>query len=438
MMTAVRARAQRAPRKRALPVRSPLRARRVAWLGLLLGPLGCAPSAFDRLNEAAHDARVEPSQPGPTATQPERQPDAASAPVDAHGVAQGWDAGAAQPGPADDARVADATAPDRAFDATTPSTDSDASRAPDVGVPEPSCDVASDPLNCGSCGHVCSALSSTTATCSQGRCGNLCSAGAADCDGDLAAAASNGCEVSLGDSALHCGACDVRCDAPSGGVTACEKRTCFGYVAHVGAPTAESNVVHGSGKGGGTFDLLCGVDEVLTGFDTAFDNNTIYGLSALCARITTTGTRVLPKLVLGTPHASPMAGALNLAWTPPRMSFPCPSGKAVTSLDGTLWYYNAEAQAAGDLSIKQLILTCAELSVDAANKFSALNPVQQSVGNNVGTVQAQFSDRCSAGSAVVGFKLRAGAWIDQVWTQCAALRVDRAATTSHVKAASEL
>jgi hypothetical protein len=237
---------------------------------------------------------------------------------------------------------------------------------------------------------------------------------------------------------LHCGACNIRCDAPPGGLSACEKRNCVGYVPHVGAATPESNVPHGNGTSGGAFDLLCGVDEVLTGFDTAFDNDRIYGLSALCARITSTGTLAQPKLVVGESHASPLVGAYSLAWTPPHVSYPCPSGKVVTAIEGTLWYYDSSEQASSRLSVKQLILACSELALDGANKFTALNASTQWVGDNVGTVQETFADRCSTGSVVVGLKLRAGAWIDQVQTQCGALRIDRAATGSHVKGASEI
>jgi hypothetical protein len=270
-----------------------------------------------------------------------------------------------------------------------------------------------------------------------GRCGHVCISGTADCDGDLEAPGSDGCEASLSSSALHCGACNVRCDAPAGGLAACEKRSCVGYVPHVGAPSPGTNVPHGSGTTGGPFDLLCGVDEVLTGFDTAFDNDRIYALSALCARITTSGTRAQPTLVVGASHASPLIGAFGIA-QPPAISFPCPTGKVVTAIEGTLWYGVAEAEAAGHLSVKQLILTCSELTVDSDNKFTATNSSIQWVGNNVGAVQETFTDTCSAGSAVVGFKMRAGAWIDQVHTQCGALRVDRTATGSHVKAANEL
>jgi len=115
-----------------------------------------------------------------------------------------------------------------------------------------------------------------------------------------------------------------------------------------------------------------------------------------------------------------------------------PTGKVVTAIEGTLWYGVAEAEAAGHLSVKQLILTCSELSLDGTGKFTALNSSIQWVGNSVGTVQQTFTDGCSAGSAVVGFKMRAAAWIDQVHTQCGALRVERAATSSHVKGVNEL
>lgn len=395
--------------------------RGVALPCLLAGVFACAPSAFDRAPDGVRDASVEPAQDN-----------SATSPADA-----GIDAAAAT--------TRDASTSAEAAQTVPPDAASSSEAGPPADVPvdagadsaAPICDVQNDPQNCGSCGKVCSAVSSASATCTAGRCGHLCTSGTADCDGDLEAPGGNGCEISLSESALHCGTCNIRCDAPTGGLAACEKRSCVGYVPHVGAPTAESNVPHGNGTTGGAFDLLCGVDEVLTGFDTRFEYDRIYALSAQCARITTTGTRAQPKLIVGTSHASPLIGAFGIA-QPPVASFPCPTGKVVTAIEGTLWYGVAEAEAAGHLSVKQLILTCSELSVDSAGKFSALNSSIQWVGNNVGAVQQTFTDSCSAGSAVVGFKMRAGAWIDQVHTQCGALRVDRAATSSHVKGVNEL
>jgi hypothetical protein len=76
----------------------------------------------------------------------------------------------------------------------------------------------SDPLNCGTCGHKCSAPGGATATCTAGVCGLTCASGTADCDGNAA----NGCEVMTASDANNCGACNHVC----GGAVACSSGMC--------------------------------------------------------------------------------------------------------------------------------------------------------------------------------------------------------------------
>lgn len=67
--------------------------------------------------------------------------------------------------------------------------------------------ILTDPNNCGACGRICS-IPNGTAGCAAGACTvAACNTGFGDCDGNPA----NGCEVDLGTSASHCGACNNAC-----------------------------------------------------------------------------------------------------------------------------------------------------------------------------------------------------------------------------------
>jgi len=87
------------------------------------------------------------------------------------------------------------------------------------GFPDKCFDLQSADDNCGSCGKVCTDGPAAGPPpphshygCAQGECGHLkCDAGYADCDGDLGAPNSDGCETFLR-STTDCGACDAACD----------------------------------------------------------------------------------------------------------------------------------------------------------------------------------------------------------------------------------
>ncbi len=83
--------------------------------------------------------------------------------------------------------------------------------------------VTDDTGNCGACNHACPAPSGAVALCEEGTCGMRCQDGFGDCDADE----SNGCEVELGNTAAHCGACNYECPlAPTGGTVACQIGQC--------------------------------------------------------------------------------------------------------------------------------------------------------------------------------------------------------------------
>ncbi|MDF2694665.1 MAG: hypothetical protein K0S65_3048 [Labilithrix sp.] len=75
-------------------------------------------------------------------------------------------------------------------------------------------DLASDRLNCGSCGFSCSNMfvTQTVAVCSFGTCSQRCSQGRADCNGNSA----DDCEVDINSDPRNCGGCGIACDAIAG------------------------------------------------------------------------------------------------------------------------------------------------------------------------------------------------------------------------------
>lgn len=84
-------------------------------------------------------------------------------------------------------------------------------------------DLTSDPKNCKFCGHDCSTtVLHATATCTNSVCGySQCAAGWADCDG----IGTNGCEQDIATDTANCGACGNVCGS-SNGQSVCKNGTC--------------------------------------------------------------------------------------------------------------------------------------------------------------------------------------------------------------------
>jgi len=73
------------------------------------------------------------------------------------------------------------------------------------GMIDDGIDLATDPMNCGACNHLCGG-DHATAGCARGVCTLSCDPGFEDCDGEP----SNGCEADL-TAATSCGSCATRC-----------------------------------------------------------------------------------------------------------------------------------------------------------------------------------------------------------------------------------
>jgi hypothetical protein len=73
-----------------------------------------------------------------------------------------------------------------------------------------------DLANCGACGNACdTARANAAATCSNGQCVYTCNAGFSDCDNDLQAITSNGCETATAADITTCGGCGKTCADPA-------------------------------------------------------------------------------------------------------------------------------------------------------------------------------------------------------------------------------
>lgn len=65
--------------------------------------------------------------------------------------------------------------------------------------------LTNDPVHCGSCPRACPAGANATATCTTSTCGIKCGPGFGNCNNNL----TDGCEVDLKVSVVHCGHCNT-------------------------------------------------------------------------------------------------------------------------------------------------------------------------------------------------------------------------------------
>lgn len=284
----------------------------------------------------------------------------------------------------------------------------------------PSCgDTTTDAKHCGTCNHDCSAAAATV-SCTNSLCTRACEPGFADCNGDLdRGTAGDGCETNIGANIMNCGGCTFSCQGVPGGVPNCEERRCTLASLDVGDASGVDEL-HGSATGGGAYQHLCGHNNVLVGLEVATDEHFLYGIAAVCAELSLTGTPAQYLVTMGTPQVLPALG--NDLETPfPATHLQCPAGAVVTSVSGGTWYYG-ENQAF--LSVRQMALQCSQLSLDAQGQLQFSPSDFLRMGAELEYEEA-FTDECPAGHVVVGFVGRSGAYLDAVSTQCAPLTVTR-------------
>ncbi len=101
-------------------------------------------------------------------------------------------------------------------------------------------DVRSNLSNCGACGRPCVGRPNSVAYCASAACGFTCESGFDNCD----RVESNGCEVNLRTSNLHCGGCGLAC-APANGSGACNSGTCEVTNCNAGFGNCDGNPTNG-------------------------------------------------------------------------------------------------------------------------------------------------------------------------------------------------
>jgi hypothetical protein len=111
----------------------------------------------------------------------------------------------------------------------------------------------SDVAHCGACGAACPALPHAASVCAAGRCAFTCDAGFADCDRNP----SNGCEVDLGTTEAHCGACGTVCNPPNA-VPSCVAGRCAIAACAAGFGDCDGNPSNGCEADTNTAVSHCG------------------------------------------------------------------------------------------------------------------------------------------------------------------------------------
>lgn len=100
--------------------------------------------------------------------------------------------------------------------------------------------LATDPMHCGDCDHVCEAPANSIARCTMGTCGSTCATGWGNCDGAIG----NGCETPTTNNVLHCGRCANACPTPPNAVPRCTAGAC-GFECRPGWDDCDGNPANG-------------------------------------------------------------------------------------------------------------------------------------------------------------------------------------------------
>jgi hypothetical protein len=148
--------------------------------------------------------------------------------------------------------------------------------------------LASDVMNCGMCGRVCSA-NNATPSCTTGACSFACNVGFANCNN----LDSDGCEVNTTNSLAHCGGCGMACAARPNTSVVCATSSCS-YTCDPGWTDVNMNPADGCECNPASVDLpdLTFTDSNCDGIDGEI-NNAIF-VSPTGNDTTGNGTRANP------------------------------------------------------------------------------------------------------------------------------------------------
>jgi hypothetical protein len=252
-----------------------------------------------------------------------------------------------------------------------------------------------------------------------------CPDGQLDCNHDLAAGtAGDGCETHSTDDVEHCGACDMRCGAPAGGIAACDASECMQYRLQAG-DVKVAGVEHSPVGGGDTdYDARCVGDQVLIGLDVITDPSraVMYGFKLACASVgLARDTSGAPVVVRGAPQKSDVIGynpnPEPAAW----ISLDCGPNAMVTEVQGV--FGGVTVGGGMFTTITQLVLTCstAALGSQAQLAWTGRGALFTAAAEHRSSDYA-FTDTC-AGQAVIGFRGKYAGAIDKLQTQCRSLNV---------------
>lgn len=204
-------------------------------------------------------------------------------------------------------------------------------------------------------------------------------------------------------------------DGQAGPVPPCNGATCPVYGVRSSAGVEQPLI---GGLGGEPFGAVCRADQVLIGI-RALVADDLWGLGVNCGSLELTpasngyALNVLPLDQLS------LFGGNGIQPTPPLVEYTCPAPMVVTAVSWTLWqpFVDPTQQV-----LKQMQLTCSELSLSADGQLRAGGTTALLAAGMVGQSDSPVLQTCGGG-VVSGFTGRSGGAIDALSTSCVSLSV---------------
>lgn len=197
-------------------------------------------------------------------------------------------------------------------------------------------------------------------------------------------------------------------------VPPCSGAGCPVYAVRTSAGSAQPLL---GGIGGQPFGAVCREDQVLIGI-RALVADDLWGLGVNCGSLELSPSGAGYTLTVLPLDQLSLFGGNGIQPTPPLVEYSCPPPMVVTAVSWTLWQPFVDLQQV----IKQMQLTCSELSVGADRQLRAGATTALLAAGMVGESSSPAQQTCSEG-AVSGFTGRSGGAIDALSTHCVALSV---------------